>query len=424
MHGLNHKFRFFSLLLLMLCLITGCSASPEQVKEPRPSRAPANNEKPDLIAADSPYADVPVYDKFGAWPSKQGDTYYSSDVGTWYTLWWHAEGGAYYDRWYLENWTRLKPVDYGYYASGDEDYLTSVLVRMKYIGIDFLVLDDTNGGQADITSNLYKCYKTADNLNGFSPKIAIATGGDIRDHNNAEAQQAAFNRYYSVYTRYPDVFYEYDGKPLLLMYMGANVDVRMDDAKQRFTMRYGTGFVSWQNWEGDASKRTIFKTQGNWGWVFDMQNPGTEIMGVQPGYNKAHQGTYTTSFPRDNGVRYTQMWLDAIKANPRVIMIPSYNDHAEETGWEATTPIRPAIDFAAQDVKGEDPYVYEKITEAYLALRYGYIEGFFYKVENTTQIYQCVNGYLEKVKDSKVGKEPVILLPEGYMEWELARNRE
>jgi hypothetical protein len=104
-------------------------------------------------------------------------------------------------------------------------------------------------------------------------------------------------------------------------------------------------------------------------------------------------------------------------------LIASYNDHAEETGWEATVPIRKPISTAAQDVEGEDPYVYEKITEAYLALRYGYIEGFFYKVEGTKQVYQCVDGYLEKVSASAPGKEPVILLPEGYIEWELNRDR-
>ena len=53
------------------------------------------------------------------------------------------------------------------------------------------------------------------------------------------------------------------------------------------------------------------------------------------------------------------------------------------------------------------------------------IEGFFYKVEGTKQLYQCVNGYLTKVKASaaETAGEPVILLPEGYIEWELNRNR-
>ena len=56
-----------------------------------------------------------------------------------------------------------------------------------------------------------------------------------------------------------------------------------------------------------------------------------------------------------------------------------------------------------------------------MALRYGYIDGFFYQVENTTQVYQCKNGGLKKVDASAAGKEPIILLPKGYIEWE--KNR-
>ncbi|MBR5279562.1 MAG: hypothetical protein IKU26_01150 [Clostridia bacterium] len=420
--------------ILMLCMMMvfavpmlfacGGGETPEGTPTARPVREPANNYKPNLIKADNKYADVAVYDKFGAWPQKSGDTYYGSQVGTWYTIWWFQEGHSSYIRWYGEDWTRVKPVDYGYYGSGDKDYATSVLVRMQYIGIDFMVLDDTNnpngGYYSDIASNLSRFTAVADSLDGYSPKIAIATGGAIRDFGDAVQQQKDFDRYYKLYEKYPDAFYIYDGKPLLVMYMAGSPDVRYVDNQDRFTQRYGTGFISWQNRGQDQE---IWKTQGNWGWVWDVQNKGSEIMGVQPGYNKAHQGIDIQYFERDNGVRYTQMWLEAIKENPRVIMIPSYNDHAEETGWEATVPIRKGAEGSAPDVEGEDPYVYEKITEAYLALRYGYIEGFFYKVEGTKQVYQCVDGYLEKVSASAPGKEPVILLPEGYIEWELNRDR-
>ena len=102
-------------------------------------------------------------------------------------------------------------------------------------------------------------------------------------------------------------------------------------------------------------------------------------------------------------------------------MIPSYNDHCEETGWEATTPVKAAGAGLDQVPSGEDPYLYEKITEAYLALRYGYIDGFFYKVENTSQVYQYKNGALQKSTAAAAGKEPIILLPTGYIEWEQSR---
>ena len=42
--------RCLSLILLMICLLAGCTQT--ELKEPRPPRTPANNEKPDLITAD------------------------------------------------------------------------------------------------------------------------------------------------------------------------------------------------------------------------------------------------------------------------------------------------------------------------------------------------------------------------------------
>ncbi|NLN03801.1 MAG: hypothetical protein GX166_03125, partial [Clostridiaceae bacterium] len=161
----------------------GCSNTSVTEKE-RVERVP--NPTPDVIKPDNKYANVPVYDKFGQWPLKDGEEYYSSKVGTWFTVWWTDESQPTHDHWFAEGWTRLKPVDYGYYSSGDEDYLTSVLSRLKYIGIDYLVLDDTNGHWNDfglIAKNIDQVFKVAHELGEFSPQIAIATGGPLRDGN-------------------------------------------------------------------------------------------------------------------------------------------------------------------------------------------------------------------------------------------------
>lgn len=373
------------------------------------------NEKPDLSASLGNFKDIKIYDKFGKWPLKTGKEYYSSEVGTWFTIWWDVTTSAVGQfHWFEE--CRLKPVDYGYYSGANQKYLTSVFARMEYIGIDFLLLDDTNGHWNDngiIARNMNLCFKVAEKLNGFSPKIAIATGAPLREGDTAQ-QQKEFDEYYKLYEKYPQYFYKYQGKPLLVNYIAGVANARYSDS--RFTTRYGTGLISWQN---RASDQTIWKTQGNWGWVFDMQNKGSEIMGVQPGYNKP--GMESSVVKRKGGQHYIEQWLAAIKANPKVIMIPSYNDHCEETGWEATTPVEKAGAGLDEVPAGEDPYLYEKITEAYMALRYGYIDGFFYKVEGTSQVYKYTGGSLQKVSASAAGKNPIILLPTGYIEWEQSR---
>ncbi len=394
----------------------GTNPTVSATQQPTETSKPfTGNEKPDVIEATNKYADVKIYDKFGKWPDKTGKEYYSSEVGTWFTVWWTKQGEATYEfHWFEE--CRLEPTDYGYYSANDRDYLTSVFARLKYMDIDFILLDDTNGHWNDlglIQRNIYACFKTAKLLNGFSPKIAIATGQPLRDGDTTE-QKREYDAYYKLYQQYPGIFYEYNGKPLLVNYLANFANARLDDS--RFTLRYGTGLISWQKF---AQDQTIYKTQGNWGWVFDQQNVGSEVMGVQPGYNKP--GMETAVVKRENGKHYIEQWLAAIKQNPKVIMIPSYNDHCEETGWEATTPTKAAGAGLDQGTANEDPYLYEKITEAYMALRYGYIEGFFYQVENTTQVYKCVKGELKKTSAASAGKNPIILLPKGYIEWE--KNR-
>ncbi|MBP3392744.1 MAG: hypothetical protein J6L76_08165 [Clostridia bacterium] len=398
----------------------GATSKPTQAATSKPTVAPTaapatGNEKPDVSASLGNYKDVKIYDKFGTWPLKTGKEYYSSEVGTWFTIWWddpRTATGQFH--WYDE--CRLKPVDYGYYSGANQAYVTSVFARLKYIGIDFLLLDDTNGHWNDngvIARNMVVCFKVAEKLKGFAPKIAIATGAPLRDGDTAQ-QQKEFDEYYKHYNKYKDYFYKYNGKPLLVNYIAGVANARYNDS--RFTIRYGTGLISWQN---KASDQSIFKTQGNWGWVFDTQNKGSEIMGVQPGYNKP--GMESAVVKREGGKHYIEQWLAAIKANPKVIMIPSYNDHCEETGWEATVPVEKAGAGLDEVPAGEDPYLYEKITEAYLALRYGYIDGFFYKVEGTSQVYKYTGGALKKVDASAAGKNPVILLPKGYIEWEQSR---
>lgn len=370
-----------------------------------------------IISPNNRFVHVPTYNKFGQWPEKKGDTYFNSQVGTWFTVWWTKEGEPTYDfHWFQE--CRLKPVDYGYYASNDPDYLQSAFARIKEIGVDFLLLDDTNGHWNDqglIRRNMWACFEEASKMGEFAPQIAIATGDPVRNADYA-GQQKEFDAYYEMKEKYPEVFYQYQGKPFLLMYVAGVAGARYDDNQDRFTLRYGTGYISWQNFTEDT---TLYTTQGNWGWVWDMQNEGTEVMGVQAGYNKPHHRFVA----RENGKHYIEQWLAAIKANPNVIVLPSYNDHCEETGWEATVPTRPPLPDQEQDVPDADPYLYEKITEAYMALKYGYIEGFFYQPEDDMQVYRCVNGTLVKVASQDAGKEPIILIPSDYIEWELNRKK-
>lgn len=135
------------------------------------------------------------------------------------------------------------------------------------------------------------------------------------------------------------------------------------------------------------------------------------MSGVNPGYSKVHYGVDGYYIPRENGKTYINMWLDAIKSNKEAIILCSYNIHPEETGWEAVKPIRKVENDNEDPYK--DPFLYEKITEAYLALRYGFIEGFKYK-EESTDVYLYRQQKLEKCDFND--SELVIIITEFRLE--------
>ena len=66
-----------------------------------------------------------------------------------------------------------------------------------------------------------------------------------------------------------------------------------------------------------------------------------------------------------------------------MIVIASWNDHAEETGIEA---VNLSENIAGREAEKKNPYLYEQMTEGYLALKTGYVKGYYYKAESANNI--------------------------------------
>ena len=404
------------LLAVVLCVASvGCTGTPEPDPEPTvPSdnlNAGSNVTPMDPgTQADANYgygkfADVKIKDKFGLWPEEKEDTYYDSTVGTWLTVYLSEVDSA---MGYI--WTsncRLVPVDFGYYSCNDPDYINTQFSRMKNIGIDFVALDDTNGhwnGYGVIARNVDAVFETVDKLGDKAPKLVLATGMTVV-WDGDEAQQEEVDYLYENYVeKYADSYFWWKDKPMLMFF---NNPLKMwYDNADRFTVRRATASVS-------AGHGTIADAEGVWGWVNNVdQKENAEVMLVQAGYDKHHQGGYSLSvYPRNNGKRYIDTWLAAIKKNPEAIMMLSWNDYSEETGIEA-----------ANWVDGEDPYLYEKIAEGYLALKHGCIDGFYYRAESSEAVYRYSAETksltlvpAEQVPDAS--DEPVIIVPDDYFAW-------
>lgn len=351
------------------------------------------------------FASVKIKDKFGQWPEAKEDTYYDSTVGTWLTVYLSELESAMGYVWTSN--CRLIPTDFGYYSCNDADYINTQFSRMKNIGIDFVALDDTNGhwnGYGVIERNINAVFDAVNKLGDKSPKLVLATGMTVV-WDGDEAQQEEVDYLYENYVqKYSDIYFSWKGKPMLMLF---NNPLKMwYDNADRFTIRRAAGYVS-------NGKGIISDAEGVWGWVSNVdQAEGSEVMLVQAGYDKHHQGGYSLSvYPRNNGKRYIDAWLAAIKENPEAIMMLSWNDHSEETGIEA-----------ANWADGEDPYLYEKIAEGYLALKHGCIDGFYYRAESSESVYQysAATKSLTLIPADMVpdaSEEPIIVVPDDYFAW-------
>ena len=340
-------------------------------------------------------------------------TYYDAAVGMWYTVWWDSEGQPYYEHHWV-NETRSTPVRYGRYATDDTEKLRCDFSYFKRIGIDYLILDDTNDHQADggnIASHINACFKTAAAMGrAAAPQLCIAGGSPLLN-GSVERMDAELSIFAAYANRYKDTYFNWKGKPLFVDFVLPRLFGYKND---KFTVRNACGHTSEANAIAQAGKYNV-KEQGLFGWVFDREFPGAEAYGVNPGWSRSHNGLQSGSpaLSRENGDTYRRMWLRALKAKPETIVIASWNDHAEETGIEA---VRLSETVEGREDEGKNPYLYEQMTEGYLALKTGYVDGFYYKAESDTQIYRYSGGRLQKV--SSVPADGVLLwIPDDHYDW-------
>ncbi|MFD0958276.1 hypothetical protein [Paenibacillus chungangensis] len=337
-----------------------------------------------------------------AFPEVKEDGAFQPQIGIWYTVWWDDKA-PYDEHW--EEWTRYKPV-LGDYASDDPDVIRKHMEWIKSAGIDYIVLDDTNSHFADngnIAHNIEAIFDVVESMEeGTAPQICFAIGAGQYAAGSLEAHMAEVNLIYEDYAHRPS-YYHWKGKPLLIDYTTTDWFYKWDD--DRFTVRWATGSAS----EGVH----VAPETGLWGWVFDQYVPSTEVFGVMPGWDTAHQGRSTVPIDRENGDYYIRMWTEAVKRNPEMIVISSFNDHAEETGIEAISPRNETAEPWVDAYGNETPDWYEQITKGYASLRSGFLEGYYYRVEGKRQLYQFMDGEMVKRKEQPAGK-PVIVIPTQY----------
>lgn len=349
--------------------------------------------------------------------------YYSSKVGIWYTVWWNSPGQQFYEHHWI-NMTRSMPVEDGYYGSGDPAKIKKDMTYFKKIGIDYIIYDDTNNhynNRGDIAKNIQAISDGIQSLGTSAPQFSFAAGAPLHKGKSEEGMQKEADIFYGYYTKYPQNYFVWKDKPLLVIFTSPTY-YYWKDGGDRFTQRLASGHTSEG---GKVANQYSLAQNGMYGWFFDYQFKDSEIYGLSPGWSRSHNGMVEFRQPvsRENGARYTREWLNAVKANKEMIVISSWNDHAEECGIEAVrlTPKdgeKEVVNGVIQgrEIEQENPFYYQQITEGYLALKTGYLENFYYRSESSDIVYQYKKGKLMQVA-APPKSSAVIVMPDDYIKW-------
>jgi hypothetical protein len=359
----------------------------------------------------------------------------ATTIGIWYQPWWGKPG--YTPEGYSnsdiswEQATRYKPT-YGYYWAGDPDNIDYEFAQLKDLGVDYVILDNTNlaiiADKGNIEKNIQAIFKRVSQYPADKQiPLTLAIGGELWAARSVDLMNNAADFVYKTYATQP-VYYKLDGKPLLIDYNDYITDspTAPDWTDPRFTVRYATGIISQSDQGILASQKNYpgIAQYGWWGWISEYpQFITAENVLVTPGADFAHRavtapascgGSCTYHFDREGGYTFIKEWLAAIKAHPKNIVVTSWNDFSDETGIE---PARPATATAPPwvDYYGEEmPDWYVQIAKGYMSLRTGLVPGGYYRDEDADAAYNVANGRLV-YQGALTHRHPVIVLPAGTL---------
>ncbi len=277
----------------------------------------------------------------------------------------------------------------GPYVSDDRDVIRQHAIWLADAGVDFIVVDWSNNvgfipeTMADArpdfnmietaTTAVFEVFATVEN----APKICIMTGpghigtGAFTDGSMLRKNNQIYNTYIAN-PNYNDMYFYYEGKPLLLCYaatpsfIGDGVTAPYTDPYKRFTERWVTGFIGQQSNLYDES---TYRSYIHWSWeervtqTYMVKDGVPECMTVVASYrpqNSPGESGYIPAGERNNGETFRKQWQRANDIGTKIALVVSFNEWTtgEQTSLEVSKDIEPSetlgtlyIDILKEQVK-------------------------------------------------------------------------
>ncbi len=263
-------------------------------------------------------------------------------VGIAYTTW-HSPT---FTNWGKGSWDL--PLD-GPYSSDDRDVIYKHGIQLRDAGIDFVFVDWTNNTDYDpetmrdtrsdfrmieeATDALFEVWSTIEG----APKICIFAGpghNGIGSVNNGNHQKKVDQIYRDYVEKYPDLYFRYEGKPLLMCY-GATPNqygTRPAWTDDRYTIRWVTGYVGQQT--NLYSTRTM-ATRGWWSWeerglqTYSILKDKVECVtctASSRAQSKEGEPDYIPAYGRENGMTLKKQFQRANDLGAGMVILISWNE--------------------------------------------------------------------------------------------------
>ncbi len=254
---------------------------------------------------------------------------------------------------------------YGKYSSTSKKAIYRHGIQLRDAGVDFIFVDWSNNTGYDpatmsatradfrmierATDKLFEVWSTIEN----APKICIFVGPG---HNGPASvasgkHQKKVDQVYNDYvTKYPDLYFNYEGKPLLMCYgatpnqYGSNPT--WDDS--RFTVRWLTGYIRQQS---GLMQRNTYKSDRFWSWeergtqTYTVIDNRVECVTVSA--SSRPEGDSNNGELRDNGATLKRKFQRANDLGAGLVLVVSWNEWVigEQISEENSKDIEPSAAF-------------------------------------------------------------------------------
>ena len=258
---------------------------------------------------------------------------------------------------------------YGNYYSDDRAMIKKHAELLRDAGVDFIFIDWTNNTSYDpatMSANRpdFRMIEEATDLvfEIFSsiegaPKICIFAGpghAGIENVDNGNHQKKVDQIYSSYVEKYPDQYFHYEGKPLLMCY-GATPNpygVRPRWTDDRFTIRWATGYVSQQS--NLYNEKTMATRNNWWSWEERGLQPYSIIDGrvecvtcTAASRSQGSEGNenYIPAYGRENGLTLKKQFQRANDLGAGMVILVSWNEWTtgEQPSPEVSKDLEPSV---------------------------------------------------------------------------------